>query len=94
MVVGKRAACPEGASVAVELTGPVVRKVVCEVTDGRAGFVEEPSSPPRSMIAMDSECFVLLTTGRRTADQVADRLATSGDRELAARIVAGLNVML
>jgi uncharacterized protein (TIGR03083 family) len=94
MVVGKRAACPEGAAIVVELTGPIVRNVVCEVTGGRAGFVDTPSSPPQATIATDSECFVLLTTGRRTADQVADRLTSTGDGDLAARVVAGLNVMI
>ena len=42
MVVGKRAACPEGAAVAIDLCGPVVRLFVCEVTGGRAAFVDSP----------------------------------------------------
>jgi uncharacterized protein (TIGR03083 family) len=94
MVVGKRAACPEGDGIVVELTGPVSRRVTCEVTNGRASFFDAPSAPPRSTIVMDSECYVLLTTGRRTAGQVADRVTTTGDCELADRVVAGLNVMI
>jgi uncharacterized protein (TIGR03083 family) len=94
MVVGKRAACPEGDAVVVELTGPVTRRVTCEVTDGRAHFVDAASSTPHTTIVMDSECYVLLTTGRRTADQVSGRVTITGDRQLAGRVVAGLNVMI
>jgi uncharacterized protein (TIGR03083 family) len=93
MVVGKRAACPEGAAVAVELRGPVQRRHVCRVTDGRAAFVEQ-STVVAATIAMDTESFVLLATGRRTPDQLADRIEVSGDADLAAKVLAGLNVMM
>ncbi len=45
MVVGKRAACPEGRAVAFELTGPVRRQVTCEVHDGRAVVVDLRPAP-------------------------------------------------
>jgi uncharacterized protein (TIGR03083 family) len=93
MIVGKRAACPEGAAVAVEITGPVARRFVCEVTDGRAAFVETPSAPPVATITMDTECLVLLTTGRRGASEAADRVAVTGDGELGSRVLDGMNVM-
>ena len=47
MVVGKRAACPEGRAVEFELTGPVRRQVTCEVLR-RARRGRRPSGPPPS----------------------------------------------
>jgi uncharacterized protein (TIGR03083 family) len=93
MVVGKRAACPERGAVAVELTGPVSRRLVCEVTNGRAAFVDAPSAPALATITMDTETYVLLATGRRTASAIADLIDISGDADLAARVLAGMNVM-
>jgi uncharacterized protein (TIGR03083 family) len=93
MVVGKRAACPEGAAVAIVLSGPIERRLVCEVTGARAAFVESPSAPPLATISLDTECYVLLATGRRAPAAVADRVAAGGDAELSARVLAGLNVM-
>ena len=69
MIVGKRAACPDGRAVELALTGPLERRLVCEVNGRRAAFVETPSAPPEATIMMDTECFVLLATGRRTAER-------------------------
>jgi uncharacterized protein (TIGR03083 family) len=98
MVVGKRAACPEGCAVEFELTGPVRRHVTCEVRDGRAVVVDHPARPPRATVAMDSQTYVVLANGRRPVDDVADRVTvtateTAGD-ELGRRVVGGLNVMV
>jgi hypothetical protein len=43
---------------------------------------------------MDSEAFVMLANGRRTAASLADRLQISGDRELGQRVVDGFNMMI
>ncbi len=98
MVVGKRAACPEGRAVGFELTGPVRRQVTCEVRDGRAVVVDHPARPPLATVAMDSQTYVVLANGRRPVDDVADRVTvtateTGGD-ELGRRVVGGLNVMM
>lgn len=93
MIVGKRAACPEGAAVAIEIDGPVARRFVCEVIGGRAAFVDEPSKPPLATIEPDTESFVLLATGRRSAAALAGRITIGGDAELAGRVLAGMNVM-
>jgi hypothetical protein len=66
---------------------------VCEVTGGRAAFVAASSAPPTATISMDTECYVLLATGRRTIDDVDQRVSVSGDDELAALLLAGLNVL-
>jgi uncharacterized protein (TIGR03083 family) len=92
MVIGKRAACPEGAAVQIELTGPIERRYVCEVTDGRAAFVES-SSRPQTTVSMDTECYVLLATGRRTPDDLDGRFTVTGDAELGARVLDGMNVL-
>ena len=94
MVVGKRAACPEGGAVAIELTGPVDRRLVCEVHSGRAAFVDEPAAPPLVSIALDTESYVLLATGRRAAGELTDRISVTGDRDLGDAVVATLNVMI
>jgi len=93
MVVGKRAACPEGAAVAIVLSGPIERRFACEMTGARAAFVEAPSVPPLATVSLDTECYVLLATGRRAPAAVADRITIGGDAELSARLLAGLNVL-
>ena len=57
MVVGKRAATPEGDAVAVELTGPIKRSLLYEVQGGRATAVAQSSSPPLALIRFDSDTF-------------------------------------
>ena len=98
MVVGKRAACPEGGAVALSLTGPVARRVTCEVHDGRAGFVDEPQRPPLATVEMDSRDYVLLANGRRPVHEVAGRVrvigSTPAGEEIGWRVVGGLDVMM
>jgi uncharacterized protein (TIGR03083 family) len=93
MVVGKRAACPEGGAVAIVLSGQLERRFTCEVSGGRAAFVDAPSAPPLATIGLDTGCYVLLATGRRAPAAMADRVELGGDADLSARVLAGLNVM-
>jgi uncharacterized protein (TIGR03083 family) len=94
IVVGKRAATPEGGAVILDITGGVQRHVVCEVTGSRAAIVDAPTAEPLATIALDVEAFIMLATGRCTADGLTDRIQTSGDTELATRILANLNMMI
>jgi uncharacterized protein (TIGR03083 family) len=94
MVVGKRAACPEGAAVAFHITGGVERSLTCEVQGGRAAFVDTPSADPACTITVDTETFVMLATGRRPASELASRIVIDGERELGQSVVDGLNVMI
>jgi uncharacterized protein (TIGR03083 family) len=94
IVVGKRAATPEGGAVVIDITGEVERHLVCEVTGGRAAFVDEPTAPPLATVSLDSEAFVVLATGRRTAAAMADRIHLSGDTALGQKIVDNLNMMI
>lgn len=94
IVVGKRAATPEGETVTIELTGPVVRTIVVRVVNGRAAFVDAPADSPLATVTMDSNTFVELATGRSTADGLSDRIVLSGDVELGGRIVGNFNMMI
>jgi hypothetical protein len=43
---------------------------------------------------MDVETFVVLATGRRTADQMGLRLTYSGDAEHGHKVAGALNLMI
>jgi uncharacterized protein (TIGR03083 family) len=94
IVVGKRAATPEGGAVVIDITGGVHRHVVCEVQGGRAALIAEPSAPPLAVITLDTEAFVVLATGRRPASAVASRAVVMGDADLAGRVLDQLNMMI
>ncbi|HEX2785095.1 MAG TPA: SCP2 sterol-binding domain-containing protein, partial [Ilumatobacteraceae bacterium] len=94
VVVGKRAATPEGGAVIVDISGEVSRHVVCEVNGGRAAIVPEPANEPLATVRLDSETFVVLATGRRTAASIAERIELGGDASLGQRIVDNLNMMI
>ncbi len=94
IVVGKRAATPEGGAVVVDITGDVNRHVVCEVIDGRAAVVTAATAEPLATITLDAEAFVVLATGRRTAAAIADRIELCGDQVLGQRVVDNLNMMI
>jgi uncharacterized protein (TIGR03083 family) len=98
MVVGKRAACPEGRAVELRLTGPVHRRLVCEVRDGRAVVVEHPAAEPHATVSMDSQTYVMLANGRRPLDRLADRVeivaGEPGGDELGRRVASSLGVMM
>ena len=80
IVVGKRAATPEGGAVVIDITGGVSRHVVCEVKGGRAAIVDAPPLEPLATIALDSETFIVLATGRRPARRWPTASSSSGDQ--------------
>jgi len=92
IVVGKRAATPEGGAVVINITGGVVRHLVCEVRDGRAGLVPEPTSKPLCTISLDTSDFVVLAAGRGGPDAVTADV--HGDADLAGRVLASFNMMI
>jgi len=91
IVVGKRAATPEGRGVVITITGPVERTVPILVTGGRAAIVESVTDPIAS-VTMDSMTFVALALGRRSAD--ACTWTSTGDATIAGRIASQLNMMI
>ncbi len=103
IVVGKRAATPEGSSVVIDIVpdpvlGGVRRHLVCTVVDGRA--VLDPTGSETSAtsvlasLSMDTETFLVLATGRRTYDDVRDRVTLSGDLDQGMRVASNLNMMI
>lgn len=98
IVVGKRAATPDGATVVLQITGEVRRHVVVTVTGGRAAVVSAipDGSPVVTDVTLSTEAFVVLATGRGDAGHaaVAGHWSSSGDSALARRIVDHLNMMI
>jgi uncharacterized protein (TIGR03083 family) len=92
IVVGKRAACPEGRAVRLVITGGVERDVVCEVNAGRAGFVGEAAAEPLTTVTIGIETFVRLANGRPASPD--DDVTIAGDTSLGQAFVAGLNMMI
>ncbi len=80
-IVGKKIGLPDGKSLAIELTGPVRRRLLVKV-DGRAARVEELANPDVTL-STDSLTFMMLACGRIDPETViADgRVSWSGDPE-------------
>ena len=94
IVVGKRAGTAEGASVVIDITGGVQRHVVCTVSGGRASVVADEPHAPQVRITLDIEAFVVLATGRVTAESLGDRVSYAGDADHGRKITGALNMMI
>lgn len=92
IVVGKRAATPEGNSVAIRITGDVQRDVFITVVDGRAKIVDATPATMVCEITMASTVFTALATGRKTDAETV--WTSSGDAKLAQLIASQLNMMI
>lgn len=81
-IVGKKIGLADGKGIAIELTGPVQRRLLAKV-DGRAARVDELPSPDAT-ITMDSLTFMLLACGRiDPGEPLSDgRISIAGDTEL------------
>jgi len=101
-IAGKKVAVPDGRSVSVHLTGPLVADLSAAVVNGRA-VVDAPTAPrvpdassaprvPDASIMTDSLTFMLLACGRiDPAAALADgRVTRAGEPELATRLATGL----
>lgn len=87
-VVAKRAKCPPGTTVLVEVTdhGPVTVEVG---EDGRGAIAGSPADPD-VRLCTDRESFLMLAGGRRTPPP--ERVVLEGDADLGRRIVAAMAV--
>jgi len=94
IVVGKRAATPEGSSVIIHITEPIVREVAITVVNARATVVAQLSNPPVMELFFDSNTFVELATGRATANETRARWKVTGDTDLGERVVSSINMMI
>lgn len=86
-VVGKKGGAPEGARVAIELTGRLSR-VIRVAVNGRAAVVDDfGGADPTAVIRLDGLEFTRLAGGRASASA---SIEYSGDAELGRRVVANL----
>lgn len=92
IVVGKRAATPEGGTVVIDITGAVTRHVVTTVVDGRAQIGVEGNI--LTTITMDSDTFIQLAAGRATSTEVSTGYTIEGDQDLGSRVLATFNMMI
>lgn len=93
-VVGKRGKAPDGARVAIELTGPVARTIRVAV-DGKAGVVDHfGGTAPTTTITMDGLQFTRLCGGRPVFDDRPADVAYGGDDEVGRRIVEHLDYVI
>jgi len=88
LIVGKRAAAPEGATVVIDVVG--VRRVAIEVVDGRARFTDDQPASPTVALRVSPGTFGALVGGRADAP---DDVEISGDDELGRRIVGALGFL-
>ncbi len=81
-IVGKKIGLADGKGIAIELTGPVRRRLLAKV-DGRAARVDELASPDVTL-SMDSLTFMMLACGRIDPQTAIDdgRVTWSGDAGL------------
>ena len=89
MVLARRAGAPHGSTLVVSVEGHAPAAFGVSDT-GRGGALTEVPDQPTVQLAMDRESFVVLAGGRRTPDQVP--VSVTGDRDLAARILAGMTM--
>ena len=89
-IVGKKIGLEDGKSIAFDLTGPVVRRMLVRV-DGRAAVVDELPNPDAT-ITTDSLTFMLLACGRIDPEApIADgRVTWTGDDEIGGRAARNL----
>lgn len=89
-IIGKKAGAPDGASLTIELSGPVRRKIHVLV-DGRARIVDELPAPATTTIAMTSSLFMRLAGGRnKNLSPRLGGITFNGDLDLAQKVVTNL----
>ncbi|WP_435975109.1 maleylpyruvate isomerase family mycothiol-dependent enzyme [Streptomyces sp. Qhu_M48] len=87
-VVAKDAGAPASSAVVVDVSGPVeFLRTVRVDAEGRGSIDGAPSLGPAVTLATDWETFVRLACGRVRPADVADRVKTEGDEELARAIL-------
>lgn len=93
-VVAKKAAAPEGAAVAFELSGSPARRVPVAVKGGRG--VPDEAAEPTVALAMDAELFWRLACGRVSGEAAlgAGLVGMRGDAELGERVVRNMAFMV
>lgn len=90
-VLGKKVRPPAGTTAVWQVTGPFASTIAATMgADGRAAVLPEPPANPDLHLTMDAETLAILGGGRRLPAAAAVRV--QGDNELAARVLAAMNV--
>lgn len=92
IVVGKRAATPEGGTVVIEVTGDVKRTIATTIVEGRGQVSNKAPADALCTITMDSDAFLQLATGRATHAEISYTI--EGDKELGTKVVSQFNMMI
>ncbi|MFE0644706.1 maleylpyruvate isomerase family mycothiol-dependent enzyme [Streptomyces sp. NPDC058877] len=86
--VAKDAGAPASSAVVLDVTGPVeFLRTIRVDAEGRGSVDGAPSLGPAVSLATDWETFVRLACGRARPTEVADRVKTEGDADLARAIL-------
>jgi uncharacterized protein (TIGR03083 family) len=94
-VVGKKVGAPDGSTVVLALTGPIVTTPAVATTDGRARPLDTDPEVPTVIVTLASDVYARLACGRRDPDEalVTGEVAIEGDVELGGALVRQLNYM-
>jgi uncharacterized protein (TIGR03083 family) len=94
IVVGKRAAAPEGSTCLITVSGPTARTIPIRVEGGRAKIIEAVPDDILASVDMDTDTFLVLAVGRQSAAARADRIHLDGNQVLGQAIVDNINMMI
>jgi uncharacterized protein (TIGR03083 family) len=94
-VVGKKVGAPDGSTVVLALTGPIVTTTAVATTDGRAHPLDAAPEIPTVAVSLASDVYARLACGRTDPDEavVTGAVAIEGDVELGGALVRELNYM-
>ena len=94
-VVGKKVGAPDGSTVVLTLTGPLVSTTAVATTDGRARPVDPAPEVPTVTLSLASDEYARLACGRQDPDEalVTGSVAIDGDVDLGGSVVHQLNYM-
>jgi len=95
MVVGKKVAPPDGTVVAFTVSGPVGRAFAIEVAGRRAGFLDSVPAAPTAHLAMATDTFVRLASGRGDPESIlaAGDVTLTGDPALGRAVAEQMNFL-
>jgi uncharacterized protein (TIGR03083 family) len=94
-VVGKKVGAPDGSTVVLALTGPIVTTTTVATTDGRAHPLDADPDFPTVAVSVATDVYARLACGRTDPDEavVTGAVAIEGDVELGGALVRELNYM-
>ncbi len=95
MVVGKKVSPPDGTVVAFTVDGPVGRAFAIEVAGRRAAFLDSVPAAPSAHLAMDTDTFVRLASGRGDSESIlaAGIVTLTGDPKLGRAVAEQMNFL-